>query len=708
MKRFWLLLLSCVTFAFIGCSQDSVDSETPAAGPNAPVSGELTLSETEVSVSSEANECQVTVTSNVSWTATATEEWITFADAKGSAGESVLNFDVAQNDEAQPREATITVSCDNFDVSVNLVVKQEAKAGALTFASLGVLGCESGSCQWSYTVNVETTIFSNIDFSTPTADWLTVALPDEEGDYVILTWKANPDTAGSPAREASFTATLDDHDPVKVTVKQSAEEVVFNIEFVQETLTCNFAECYCIPANNDVKYVIATSSQFVDLKIVGNTPKEQLVNYVKYLGENGELDKADTGAWFQGSSRNYPVIASRVDSTTDIEVYAVGFEATPFGETYNVTLTTAVHAKTVPFLPYPTFAVGQSDMKQTLSCTSGSVDIDCVIENPMANGDVKLTTDASWLTPSWNNNKLTLTYDANDSAIDRSTNLVVKYGEYVVILPGTASEHKVFNSYAEVTFTIRQEKNPNADAPTYTITLKDNQFHKFVVDVDTSDNNVHYVVDVTIATNVTSDRGLAALAQKRVEEAYKWGDRAPSYRLTTQTGDITNHLIKLNVNSYENNSSKDYYIYVYPVDLDNMVVLADPTSILVTVDDSKRPELKWAESDRLTWSDNGYYQLYANPGETVTLKYELTNPVEEGSVSVLNGVDDYWNVLVDDNIIIDQANCTVTFTVEPEYDTTVNYHQFDFVLTYKNEEDRNWLWNTQSAEIKVYQNAPTM
>lgn len=702
MKRFLLLVLSCVTLAFIGCSQDSV-------GPDTPVLGNLNLSETEVLVSSEASECQVTVTSDFSWVATSSADWIAVATASGSAGESALNFSVARNEESEPREATITVSCDDYNLSVDLVVKQEAKAGVLTFAPLGVLGCESGSCQLNYTINVETTIFSNIVLSKPTADWLTVAFPDEEGNYLVLSWTANTAVAGSPAREASFTATLDEHDPVKVTVKQSAEEVVFNIEFVQETLTCNFAECYCVPANDDVKYVIATSSQFVDLKIVGNTPKEQLVNYVKYLGENGELDKTGTGAWFQGSSQNYPVIASRVDAESEIEVYAVGFEATPFGTTYNVTLTTAVHAKTVPFLPYPTFSVDQADLKKTLSHEAGSVDVDCVVKDAMANGVVKLDTDATWLTPKWNNNKLTLAYDANDSAIDRSTNLVVKYGENVVILPGTANEHTVFNAYAEVTFSIKQEKNPEADAPTYTITLKDNQFHKFVVDVDTSDNNVHYVVDVTIATNVTSDRGLAALAQKRVEEAVKWGDRAPSYRLTTHTGDITNHLLKLNVNSYESNDIKDFYIYVYPVDLTNMVVLAEPTSKLVTVDNSNRPVLKWVESDRLTWdSENSRYMLYANPGETVVLQYELVNPVEEGSVSVLNGVSDPWNVLVDDNIIIDQANCTVTFTMEPEYDTTKNFHQFDFDLTYKNEEDRNWLWNTQSHEIRVYQNAPAM
>jgi hypothetical protein len=141
-----------------------------------------------------------------------------------------------------------------------------------------------------------------------------------------------------------------------------------------------------------------------------------------------------------------------------------------------------------------------------------------------------------------------------------------------------------------------------------------------------------------------------------------------------------------------------------------MTVLADPTFIELEADNTNKPTLKWVKSENMVWNENrGKYEIYANPGETITLKYELTNPVAEGVVDVLNRayIRDMY-IIVDNNIVIDQENCTVTLTVREDYDACTK-HSFDFGLTYKDKDDTDWNWSVYSdSEVEIYQNAPTM
>ena len=584
---------------------------------------------------------------------------------------------------------------------------------ALTFNETEVanLAPSKGKYNLHYTVDVNTTIYSQIVLGKPSAKWLTVELSPDGDDYLVVKVESNPNNPGSAPRKATFTAQLDKYDPITVTVTQDSHESVFDIEWLN--VSCNSAECYCVPKDNDLKYIVVSSSQLADLKVEGNTVVEQLTAYVEKLGKEGSLEQAGQGYWFQGSSIDFPAFAGRVDSASTGEVYAVGFDAAPNGETetdeegnilnlYTAQLTTAVHTWAVPFTPFPEFAA--TTTAHEVDYQEGVIEVDCKVDFPMINGEVSFLTDANWLTPSWSNDKLTLSYVKNSSAIARSTKLTIKYGLYKVFLEGTDKEYRVFDTYAETTFHITQKKDPEAEAPTYTLTLKDNQFHKFVVDIATNDEYVHYVVDHTISTNVTETNSLSAIAQRKVEEAHKWGHKSDLYKLTTYQGNTDNFTVKLNVNNYEAAANKDFYIFVYPVDLVSMSVLADPTAILVTVDDSVRPSLQWVEANGLTLNkDKGVYEIEAKAGDVVTLKYALTNPVEEGVVDILNRayIKD-MKIIADNAVVIDQEACTVTFTVRADYDQCTS-HAFDFSLTYKDKDDNNWIWSTYSDDVKIYQ-----
>ena len=411
---------------------------------------------------------------------------------------------------------------------------------AITFEYLGILSHEQGNYKLNYTVNVEMTDFSKLVLGKPSSDWLKVSLPLTDDNYVNVSVLENKADPGTPAREDSFTVTLDNHPSVTVVVKQGSYGVDFEFHFIENTKSCNYAQCYCEPKDNDLKYVAVSSSQLADKGVTGSTPAAQLKNYVERLAKDGVLEKSNEGYWFQGSSEDFPMDAFRVTPEDEVYVYAVGFEATPTGQSaydpdldveyqvYKVDLVTPVNKEVVPFLPYPTFEVAQADMTKKVSCEKATFDVDCKVLNPMANGVVDCKTDANWLSASWNNDKLTLTCEANISAIGRSATMSVRYG----VKKESATGKELFDVYAEVEFTVRQDNDPNAEAPKYEIVLTETKFHKLVIDVTTDDPNVQYVVDCTLESNLSDGKTLATLAQKRVADAVQWGDKSESYRLT--------------------------------------------------------------------------------------------------------------------------------------------------------------------------------
>lgn len=72
---------------------------------------------------------EVIVTSALAWKATTPNNWITLDVTKGGTGQNYLSFKVAKNSSTSPRSGVITVSCEGYDTSAELVVNQEAGSG---------------------------------------------------------------------------------------------------------------------------------------------------------------------------------------------------------------------------------------------------------------------------------------------------------------------------------------------------------------------------------------------------------------------------------------------------------------------------------------------------------------------------------------------------------------------------------------------------
>ena len=164
-----------------------------------------------------------------------------------------------------------------------------------------------------------------------------------------------------------------------------------------------------------------------------------------------------------------------------------------------------------------------------------------------------------------------------------------------------------------------------------------------------------------------------------------------------------NVVLKLNCNQMEWNG-KDYYVYVCPVDAENHKLLAEPTYIEVTVDDSKKPVVEWVVTENMKWNEaEEYYELYVDTSSEITLSYTLTNPAEGGMVKV--NVSDYNSVFVKNSAVVDNENKTVTLTIDA-YHADKNNHHATVELRYAHETDNNWNWNIDSKTIRVIHKAP--
>ena len=123
MKKF-LLLLAVVAFAFTGCYDDM--------GPEEPSVNNIQLSETFIAVPNAGGTYSVTVTSDYDWQAafSSPNSWITLNNTSGNAGVSYLSFTVAPNSTSSERKGAITVYCEDYNLSAEIIVSQEANSSS--------------------------------------------------------------------------------------------------------------------------------------------------------------------------------------------------------------------------------------------------------------------------------------------------------------------------------------------------------------------------------------------------------------------------------------------------------------------------------------------------------------------------------------------------------------------------------------------------
>lgn len=558
---------------------------------------------------------------------------------------------------------------------------------AVTGAPEANLAPEAGELTLGYTItNPSLTAALSV---TTEATWVHVGEVGEAS--VALTYDANTESPGSPAREAVVVFAYEGAETVNVTLKQDSAVPQFAVEFAN--VTCGSAAYTCTPVDNEMTYLLASTQDLGKYGVKGETPAEKMQAYLQMLAEYGMLTEEymSYGYWFKGASTEMPKEASRYSAEESVEVYAVGFQATVTGTdeygypVMETSLVTAVHVWEVPFLPYPSVVVAEADMTKNVTAAAGSVTVDCVVENPIEGTEVVLETDAAWVVPTWADNKLTLTYEANEAAVARRAKVAISYGYYT-------------NPF-EVTLV--QEKNADATPITLNIEVTGTRFDGIWVNVTPSDANVTYALNQTaVEKDWETGAELETDWMAKAEDLLSYTGTA-----TFHQGNLTNHFIKMNPANYEWNGY-DYYVYAVAVNATSEEqtnywgevqtvwtvnqILSEVYYDRTTIDVSAMPSLNWAAENGVVWNEtNGRFDLTAEPGSTVTVKYDLQNPVEGASVQLNGSVYDNYNVIDEANIVIDEVNKTVTFTVS-EVDTAKRYHYVTLYLKYTNAEGDNW------------------
>ena len=546
---------------------------------------------------------------------------------------------------------------------------------------------------------------------TTEATWVHVG---EIGEATVaITYDANTDAPGAPAREAVITFSYNGAQDVTVTLKQDTEAAQFEVAFSE--VSCNYAAYTCTPADNEMLYLLASSQDLAQYGVAGETPAELMTNYVNMLASYGMLSgEADQWFVYQGANTEMPKEASRWSAEESVAVYAVGLTVT-VGEIdpetempiVNAALTTAVHVWDVPFLPYPTLTIAEGELTHNVTAAAGEVVINCVLENPMEGVEVEAQTDAAWVTPSYADGKLTLAYEANTAAVSRRAKISVAYGYYT----------------EPIEITLNQEKNPDAQAITLEVKVTGTAFNGIWVDVTPSDKTVTYAMNYQ-SPNKDWETG--------AELPTDWASVAEnllSYtgNATFHEGDLTGHFIKMNPSNYEW-YGVEYYVYAVAVAATSEEttdwqgnpktewtvnqILSDIAYDKATIDVSNMPSLEWdlTKNPELVWNESAErYDLEVVENSTLVLHYIVNNPVDGGVVKLNgNSLYDSFNV-VDGEPVVDNAAGTVTIKVD-KFDTAKNYHYVSPSFTYTNAEGDTWGITTPSLRLTQVQGpaAPAM
>ena len=476
----------------------------------------------------------------------------------------------------------------------------------------------------------------------------------------------------------------------------STPDPEFKITFDQETLSPSFAACVVEPKDETILYVLPTNQDIEQYGPMGmpehdGTPEGIVKSWVEFLAMMGMaypgMEEGDGNWVLKGPQTEYPREYYRMDGSQEIVIYAAGFSLA-YDEATSMpvaTLLTAVETTTVPFKAYPTVTIAEENLNPTLTAAAGTLALDCVLENAIEGTEWSFESSAEWVSASWADNKITLAYEANTAPVARKASIFVTYGEF---------------TWFEIN--VVQEKDAAAEDVTFQIEVVESRFNGFVVNVTPSKKDVRYVLN---AINYEENANLAEEADGSIGR----------YGFTYCTGDVQNLLLKTNVASYEwygydfnivayavetkTEDKVDYYGTPYVQETVLAILSSVSSTGKQTADISKLPTLEWV-TDGLTYNaSNKRYELEVVEGTTVTLKYVVTNPVEDGVVKV-NGstLYDAKNV-IDGEPVVDQQACTVTFKIDA-FDTTQKWGNYiDPTFVYTN--STNDTWNIMTQDLRL-------
>lgn len=247
MKKHTLLLLMAATVLLaVGCKKDQIDI--------------LTLTSTDISVSSKGITQPLSFNASAAWTISSTETWITFDAKSGKAGDVTVNMTVAPNTTFEQRTASVSIKMGKKTTKINVVQKQ---LDSFTSEIVYEIDAKAQVVEFAMTANIDYAFTIEASAGTWISEVDTKAAPSQTSKKFSVT--AN---SGLTPRSGKIAVTAGDA-VFCIVVKQKAE---FN------NLSTATAACYGrstkIYSSNDYsykkfnEYTITLTDAGNDLKVI--------------------------------------------------------------------------------------------------------------------------------------------------------------------------------------------------------------------------------------------------------------------------------------------------------------------------------------------------------------------------------------------------------------------------------------------------------
>ena len=254
MIRKLLSILNAVALATIiaGCGETGKEND-PKITPEIKLPQSIVSS--GISVESEGQSVTVDFTTNVPWSASVSEDWVSISPTSGLAGENSVRVKVEANTDKRPRSATLTFSDKVTNQKVSVSIQQEAMKASLSITpeSLAFSAGEEGNL-----LNVT----SNTDWTiTKDAEWIT--LDTDKGKGTATVTVGSTENTSLTSRTGTITvSTLDDSVKKTVSVQQAGADVVFSIDGTEFSQTPE-GGTFTVKVTHNIGYKINSKPDWV-------------------------------------------------------------------------------------------------------------------------------------------------------------------------------------------------------------------------------------------------------------------------------------------------------------------------------------------------------------------------------------------------------------------------------------------------------------
>ena len=353
-----LLSIFAITVILVGCSKGDDPQPKPETDSITITSG------SSITLQSEESTGTITISSNVSWKASATESWVELSPTSGAAGNSSITVKVKENESTDERNASVTITGGKASASVTIAQKQ--KDALLLSTNKIEIGGEGGEFEVEVKSNV--TVQHTID-----VDWIK-----------LVSTKAMTTSKLTFAVEES-----DEKEKREGTIKFTAGNLKEEVKVYQaeggDIFVLSHKEYELTKEEQEIKIELRSNIGFSTIEIpkdvdwITEVQTKASSTYTKYLliSENNTYDdRAAKVDIFNGDKSRKETIAIWQSQTDSLGVVKSEYDVAPEGEVIEID----VHHNVKFTVKIPETCQGWIRILETKGIESSNVQIE-VAEN---------------------------------------------------------------------------------------------------------------------------------------------------------------------------------------------------------------------------------------------------------------------------------------------------------------------------------------